>query len=121
VDALGSLAQTGRTSHRHCCVSGWDWASRNCWRDWWNGAWDIVLCDAPVDPFCKTSVLALSFDLVHSLGEVRLTFGKGLAMLLCPGWYPPFVQRLGPPFVGPASVPAAGAPVENLLLARSMR
>ena len=50
-----------------------------------------------------------------------MTFGKGLAMLLCPGWYPPFVQRLGPPFVGPASVPAAGAPIESLLLAGSMR
>ncbi len=66
-------------------------------------------------------MLTLSLDLAHSLWEVRLTFGEGLAMLLCPGWYPPFVQRLGPPFVGPASVLAAGAPVESLLLAGSMR
>ncbi len=48
-----------------------------------------------------------------------MTFGEGLALLLFPGWYPPFVQRLGPPFVGPASVPAAGAHVEDLLLAGS--
>jgi hypothetical protein len=60
-------------------------------------------------------------DLVHSLWEVRLTLGKGLALLLFPGWYPPFVQRLGPLFVGPALVPAAGAHVEDLLLAGSMR
>ena len=66
-------------------------------------------------------MLTLSLDLAHSLWEVRLTFGEGLAMLLCPGWYPPFVQRLGPPFVGPVSVPAAEEPVENLLLAGSMR
>ena len=38
---------------------------------------------------------------MHSLWEVRLTFGKGLALLLFPGWYPPFVQRSGPLFVGP--------------------
>jgi hypothetical protein len=50
-----------------------------------------------------------------------LTFGEGLAMLLFPGWYPPFVQRSGPPSVGPASVPAAGAHVEHRLLAGSMR
>ena len=55
-----------------------------------------------------TSVLALPLDLAHSLWKVRLTLGEGLAILLCLGWYLPFVQRLGPPFVGPASVPAAG-------------
>ncbi len=32
-----------------------------------------------------TSALASSLDLVHSLWEVRLTFGKGLAMLLFKG------------------------------------
>jgi len=31
------------------------------------------------------------------------------------------VQRLGPPFVGPASVPAAGAPFEGRLLAGSVQ
>ena len=34
---------------------------------------------------------------------------------------PTLVQRLGPPFGGPALVLAAGAPVESLLLAGSMR
>jgi hypothetical protein len=50
-----------------------------------------------------------------------LTFNEGLELLLCLGWYPPFVQRSGPPFVGPASVSLAGALVVNLLLAGSMR
>ncbi len=66
-------------------------------------------------------MLASSLDLAHSLWEVRLTFDKGLELLLCPGLYPPFVQRSGPPFVGPALVSLAGALAINLLLAGSMR
>ena len=50
-----------------------------------------------------------------------MTFDEGLELLLCPGWDPPFVQRSGPPFVGPALVSLAGALVVNLLLAGSMR
>ena len=49
-----------------------------------------------------------------------MTFEEGLELLLCPGWDPPFVQHLGPPFVGPALVSLAGALVVNLLLAGSM-
>ena len=50
-----------------------------------------------------------------------MTFDEGLDMLFFLGWYPPFVQRSGRPFVGPVSVPATGALVENLLLVGSMR
>ena len=50
-----------------------------------------------------------------------MTFDKGLELLLCPGWDPPFVQRSGPPFAGPALVSLAGALVVNLLLAGFMR
>ena len=49
-----------------------------------------------------------------------MTFNKGLELLLFLGWDPPFVQRLGPPFVGPALVSLAGALVVNHLLAGSM-
>ncbi len=49
-----------------------------------------------------------------------MTFDKGLELLLCPGWDPPFVQPLGPPFVVPALVSLAGALAVNLLLAGSM-
>ncbi len=55
------------------------------------------------------------------LWEVRLTFDEGLVLLLYPEWYPPFVRRLGPPFVDPASVSLSGSLVGNLLLAGSMR
>ena len=50
-----------------------------------------------------------------------MTFDEGLELLLCPRWYPPFVQRSGPPFVGPALVSLAGALIVTLLLAGSMR
>ena len=49
-----------------------------------------------------------------------MIFDKGLELLLCPGWDPPFVQRSGPPILGPALVSLAGALVVNLLLAGSM-
>ena len=50
-----------------------------------------------------------------------MTFDKGLELLLCPGWDPPFVQPLWSPFVVPALVSLAGALAVNLLLAGSMR
>ena len=65
-------------------------------------------------------MLALPLDLAHSLWEVCLTFDKGLELLLCPGWDPPFVQRSGPPFIVPVLVSLAGALAVNLLLAGSM-
>ena len=65
-------------------------------------------------------MLALLLDLVHSLWEVCLTFDKGLELLLCPGWDPPFVQPLWSPFVVPVLVSLAGALAVNLLQAGSM-